>query len=164
MADVRAFPGIRYHLARVGDLGSVVAPPYDVIPEAEVATYRARSPYNVVRLTRPGTNYAGAARSFEDWRTEGVLSSDPTSMYVHEAVFGGRHRRDLMAAVRVQPYSDRVVLPHELTHRGPKEDRLALMRATGVSLEPLWFVHERNDEVRNYVSIVAARAPAATRP
>ncbi len=161
MADVRAFPGIRYHLARVGDLGSVVAPPYDVIPEAEVATYRARSPYNVVRLTRPGTNYAGAARSFEDWRTEGVLSSDPTSMYVHEAVFGGRHRRDLMAAVRVQPYSDRVVLPHELTHRGPKEDRLALMRATGVSLEPLWFVHERNDEVRNYVSIVAARAPAA---
>jgi len=35
-----------------------------------------------------------------------------------------------------------VVLPHERTHPGPKEDRLALLRATGVSLEPLWFVYE----------------------
>jgi uncharacterized protein (DUF1015 family) len=162
MADVRGFPGIRYHLARVGDLGSVVAPPYDVIAEADIEGLRSRSPYNVVRLTRPGTNYTSAARTFEDWRKEGVLSPDPTSIYVHEVVFDGRRRRDLIAAVRLQPYSDRVVLPHELTHRGPKEDRLGLMRATGLSLEPLWFVHERNEEVRNYVSIVAARAPAAT--
>jgi len=161
MADVRPFPGIRYHLARVGDLGSVVAPPYDVIPEPEVAGYRSRSPYNVVRLTRPGANYRSAAQTFKDWREEGVLSSDPTSMYVHEVTFDGRRRRDLIAAVRLQPYSDRVVLPHELTHRGPKEDRLALMRATGLSLEPLWFLHERNEEVRNYVAIVAGRAPAA---
>src|SRR5258705_9923132 len=107
MADVRAFPGIRYHQARVGDLSSVVAPPYDVIPEAEVAGYRSRSPYNVVRLTRPGSNYRSAAQAFEDWRQEGILSPDPTSMYVHEVVFGERRRRDLIAAVRLQPYSDR---------------------------------------------------------
>src|SRR3989441_1864052 len=63
-------------------------------------------------------------------------------MYVHEVEFNGRRRRDLIAALRLQPYEDRVVLPHERTHRGPKEDRLALLRATGMSFEPLWFLAE----------------------
>src|SRR5450759_5824546 len=57
IADVRALPGIRYHLARAGDLSRLVAPPYDVIPEPQVARYEELSPYNVVRLTRPGRDY-----------------------------------------------------------------------------------------------------------
>jgi uncharacterized protein (DUF1015 family) len=63
-------------------------------------------------------------------------------LYLHEVRFEGRTRHDLLGALRLQPYGDRVVLPHELTHRGPREDRLALMRATGASLEPLWFLTE----------------------
>ena len=64
-------------------------------------------------------------------------------MYVHEVeVAGGRVRRDLIAALRLEPYERGIVLPHERTHRGPKEDRLALMRATRASLEPLWFVYD----------------------
>ena len=83
-------------------------------------------------------------------------------MYVHEVTFGGRRRRDLIAALRLQPYEDRVVLPHERTHRGPKEDRLALLRATNVSLEPLWFVYEgRRAGLSNILDVVIARAPAA---
>jgi uncharacterized protein (DUF1015 family) len=82
-------------------------------------------------------------------------------MYVHEVSFGGRRRRDLIAALRLQPYEDRVVLPHERTHRGPKEDRLALLRATNVSLEPLWFVYEgRGAGVSNILDVVVARSPA----
>ena len=129
-------------MARAGDLTNLVAPPYDVIPDADLSHYRSLSPYNVVRLTRPGTDYAEAARTFERWLDERVLEADTPSMYVHEVSFDGRTRRDLIARLRVQPYSDRVVLPHERTHRGPKEDRLALMRATKASFEPLWFVYE----------------------
>ena len=129
-------------MARAGDLSNLVAPPYDVIPDADLSHYRSLSPYNVVRLTRPGTDYAEAARTFERWLDERVLETDTPSMYVHEVSFDGRIRRDLIARLRLQPYSDRVVLPHERTHRGPKEDRLALMRATRASFEPLWFVYE----------------------
>jgi uncharacterized protein (DUF1015 family) len=142
MADVRALSGIRYDTARAGDPSSLVAPPYDVIPEADLPRYRALSPYNVIRLTRPGADYDSAARTFDGWLREGYLKADPPSMYVHEVEFGGRRRRDLVAALRLQPYEDRVVLPHERTHRGPKEDRLALLRATHASLEPLWFTYE----------------------
>jgi uncharacterized protein (DUF1015 family) len=119
------------------------------------------SPHNVVRLTRPGGDYQGAAATFEAWIRDGILEPDPPSMYVHEVSFGARRRRDLIAALRLQPYEDRVVLPHERTHRGPKEDRLALFRATNVSLEPLWFVYEgRGAGISNVLDVVVARAPA----
>jgi len=140
-----------------------VAPPYDVIPESDVAHYRSLSPYNVVHLTRPGTDYEGAARTFERWLDDRILEPESRSMYVHEVEFEGRVRRDLIASLRVQPYSDRIVLPHERTHQGPKEDRLALLRATRVSLEPLWFLYEgAGTGVPAVVERVAARAPAVT--
>jgi uncharacterized protein (DUF1015 family) len=82
-------------------------------------------------------------------------------MYVHEVRFGGKRRLDLIAALRLQPYEDRVVLPHERTHRGPKEDRLALLRATKVSLEPLWFLYDgKRAGLSVVLEQVAARRPA----
>ncbi|HET9411192.1 MAG TPA: DUF1015 domain-containing protein [Candidatus Dormibacteraeota bacterium] len=161
MADVRALPGIRY--ADAGDLTRLVAPPYDVIPEADVARYLSLSPHNVIRLIRPGSDYEGAARTLAAWVDEGVLREDAPSMYVHEVeVEPGRTRRDLIAALRMEPYDRGVVLPHERTHRGPKEDRLALMRATDASLEPLWFVYDgRETPVAELLAEVTASRPAA---
>lgn len=154
MADFRAFPGLRY----TGDLAGLVSPPYDVIPEAGLQVYRDRSPHNVIRLIRPGADYAGAAALLKSWQADGVLRQDEPSMYIHEVRWNGRVRRDLVGALRLQPYEDRVVLPHERTHRGPKEDRLALMRATGFSLEPLWFLY---DGAQNELPGLLAEAVAA---
>jgi uncharacterized protein (DUF1015 family) len=140
-----------------------VAPPYDVIPESDLARYRDLSPYNVVRLIRPGKDYESAAATFEAWVRDGILVPDPPSMYIHEVDFAGRRRRDLIAALRLQPYEDRFVFPHERTHRGPKQDRLALLRATNVSLEPLWFVYEgRGRGLTNILDVISERAPAVT--
>src|SRR6266853_353823 len=83
-------------------------------------------------------------------------------MYVHEVTFNGRRRRDVIAALRLQAYEDRVVLPHERTHRGPKEDRLALMRATRASLEPLWFVYDGHESsVGELLAEAMSRSPVA---
>src|SRR5437870_12829334 len=163
IADVRALPGIRYRLASAGNPSTLVAPPYDVIPDSELAKYQRLSPFNVVHVTRPGTDYAAAARTFVEWEEKGIVQADEPSMYVHEVTFDGRRRRDLIAALRLQPYADRVVLPHERTHRGPKEDRLALMRATRGGLEPLWFLYEGGSTGPPApLEGGAARAPAAT--
>jgi uncharacterized protein (DUF1015 family) len=137
MADVRPFRALHY----TEPLDAVVAPPYDVLNDQQLAWYRLRSPHSVVHLTRPGDDYQGAARLLAEWEASGVLAADPEpAMYVHRTEFEGRDRLDLIAVLRLVPYAERVVLPHELTHRGPKEDRLALLRATGTCLEPLWFL------------------------
>ena len=139
MAEVRAFRALRY----AEPLDAVVAPPYDVLTDEQVADYRSRSPHNVVHLTRPGADYAGAARVLEEWLAGGVLFEDRDSaMYLHRTEWDCKVRLDLIALLRLSPYGDGVVLPHERTHRGPKEDRLALMRATRACLEPLWFLAE----------------------
>jgi len=97
----------------------------------------------MVRLTRPGADYDSAAALLREWVASGVLVRDAEpAMYVHRTEFEGRVRLDVLAVLRLVPYEDRVVLPHERTHRGPKADRLALMRATGACLEPLWFLAE----------------------
>ena len=134
-----------------------------MLSDADVQHYREQSPYNVVHLTRPGADYDVAARTFIQWLDDRILEPEPRSMYVHEVDFDGRTRRDLIASLRLQPYSDGVVLPHERTHRGPKEDRLALLRATRASLEPLWFLYEgEGTGVPETVERATHRGPAVS--
>ena len=40
----------------------------------------------------------------------------------------------------LEPYENRVVLPHERTHAGPKEGRLRLLEATRTQLEPIFLL------------------------
>src|SRR5947208_16124909 len=84
MADVRPFRALRY-----GEpLEPLLAPPYDVLSEAQVAELRARSPHNVVHVTRPGPAYQGAARLFEEWVAAGtVTESSPRLMLVPATTF-----------------------------------------------------------------------------
>ena len=64
------------------------------------------------------------------------------AIYLYSQSFdhGGRtfHRRGLIALVKLSPFGAGEVVPHELTHKGPIEDRLKLMRATGVQLSPIF--------------------------
>src|ERR1700744_1666660 len=53
MADVKPLKAVPYDLAKVGGLGAVAAPPYDVIDAAERARLLDRSPYNAVAIDLP---------------------------------------------------------------------------------------------------------------
>ncbi|MFQ5893070.1 MAG: DUF1015 family protein, partial [Nitrospinota bacterium] len=50
MAVVRPFRGVIYNPELIHDLKSVVAPPYDVIPESDFRLYYRRHGYNVIHL------------------------------------------------------------------------------------------------------------------
>src|SRR5262245_34004293 len=122
MADVLPFRALRY---AVPDLEAVVAPPYDVISPEERDTYLARDPHNVVHLTLPD-DVEQAGRDLAAWRGRGVLTQDeePSYWWLSQDYVGpdgiARTREGFVAALRAQPYEDRVILPHERTHAGPK--------------------------------------------
>ena len=143
MADVRPFRAVRY--ARPAD--AVTTPPYDVIADDELAVLRARDPHNVAHLTmEPDAGVAGAR--MREWLADGVLVRDETpAVWWLEQDFVGpdsvaRARRGIVASLRAEPYSNGAVLPHERTHRGPIEGRLALLRATRTQLEPIFLLHD----------------------
>src|SRR5262245_61957717 len=148
MPDIQAFRGIRYDLGHVGSLSNVVAPPYDVIDaELQRALY-AKHPANVVRLIlnrdEPGDDersnrYTRAARLMRSWLREGVLfaEADP-AVYVYHQLFseGGDAftRRGFMCRVRLEPFGQGQIYPHEETHGAAKSDRLKLWRACRANL------------------------------
>jgi uncharacterized protein (DUF1015 family) len=129
-----------------GGLETLVAPPYDVISDAQRAEYLARSRYNVVRLTLPDSP-EDAARDLSAWRRDGVLHEEPPSYWWVAQDYTGpdgvaRTREGLGASVPVTPYEAGEVLPHERTHAGPKEGRLRLLRATRTQLEPIFLLYD----------------------
>jgi uncharacterized protein (DUF1015 family) len=142
---VKPFTALRYTLE---DLDPVVAPPYDVISEAQRLEYLARSPYNVVHLTLPESP-ADAAKALVNWRNERVLApAEPGYWWVAQDYTGpdgvARTREGFAASVPAAPYEEGQILPHERTHAGPKEGRLRLLRATKTQLEPIFLLYDAN--------------------
>jgi uncharacterized protein (DUF1015 family) len=147
VARVRPFNAVRYDETKAGPIEELVAPPYDVLGPEERARYLAESPYNVVHLTLPDDEER-AAELWRDWLSKGVLARDdePALWWLEQDYVGpdgvARTRGGLVCALHVEPYSARVVLPHELTHAGPKEGRMRLLRALRAHVEPLFFLYE----------------------
>ncbi len=146
MPTVRPFRALRYDPAVAGPLEQLVAPPYDVISDAQRLEYLARSPYNVVHLTLPDSEQQ-AARSLTDWRERGVLAEARAGYWWIAQDYTGpdgvaRTREGIAAAVPAVPYESGEILPHERTHAGPKEGRLRLLRATRTQLEPIFLLYD----------------------
>jgi len=152
MPDVRSFRGVRYDIARVGTLADVVAPPYDVIdPSLQDQLYSA-SPQNIIRLElnreEPGDSdtenrYTRAARFLREWLRDGFLhAEDHPALYVYQQTFeveGTTYvRNGFFARVRLEPFGEGRIYPHEQTLAGPKADRLSLYKATGFNLSPIF--------------------------
>lgn len=146
MAEIAPLTPLRYDLSRI-DFAKVVAPPYDVIDNAQRAALAAQDPHNVVKLILPegegDAKYANAAELFAAWRKEGALvRDDEPAFYRYDQTFappgGGkkRTRSGFLGLVKVVPLDKGIVLPHERTLSGPKEDRLKLFRATKTNFSP----------------------------
>lgn len=155
MAELRPFNGIVYNPELVHDLKSVVAPPYDVIPESEYRNYYRRHGYNVIHLIlgkvypfdSPGRNrYTRAGEYFNRWLDEGVLVKDiEPAFYVYSQTYQYqdqpvRHRVGFIALVKLARFEERIILPHEQTFQKPKEHLKALRRACKAHLSPVFAV------------------------
>jgi uncharacterized protein (DUF1015 family) len=148
MAEIAPLTPLRYDLSRLPKgLASVVAPPYDVIDTAQRAALAAQHPNNIVQLILPDgegdAKYAHAAEQLAAWRHEGALVRDEQpAFYRYDQTFqapgGGAtiRRRGFLGLVKLVGLEERIVLPHERTLSGPKEDRLKLFRATRTNLSP----------------------------
>ncbi|MCK5525783.1 MAG: DUF1015 domain-containing protein [Candidatus Latescibacteria bacterium] len=152
MARIIPFRGILYNKEKVGNLTSVVAPPYDVIsPKAREMLYE-KTPYNIVRIDfgkeHPGDNeqencYTRAARLWKEWLRDGILIRDEQpAIYLCRETYTvdgeKRMRTGFIAAVRLENFDSGAIRPHEKTLSGPKVDRLNLLRATKVNFNPIF--------------------------
>ncbi len=143
--EIKPFRAFRFDSAVVGNVGSCIAPPYDIISEAQQQQLYEKSLYNIVRITRGKTaasdtegdnQYTRAAEYLNSWIEKGVLKQDADEAiypYVQDFELGGVifQRPGFIALSRLEEFGPRGrVRPHEYTLDEPKLDRLNLKRAT----------------------------------
>lgn len=144
------FAGVRYDCDVAGaPLDALVAPPYDVVDDDQRAVLEAADRHNSVRLILPrddehGDRYEAATRTFRDWCAQGVLVADPAPrFYGYRMTFTDgcgerRHTHGVLGALTLPEPDDDDVLPHERTLPKAKSDRLSLLRAMRVNVDPIW--------------------------
>jgi len=162
MANIEPLRGLYYN-TDVVKFGRVLAPPYDVIDDAEQERLYGRALRNIVRIDYgedypddiPGSNdrYTRAYEHFHSWVNLGVLRRDEKpSMYMHEHSFVGsdgvaKVRRGIFCRVLAKPWEQSEVRPHERTHRGPKEDRMRLMESIRAQTSAVFMVWQGGQDV-----------------
>jgi uncharacterized protein (DUF1015 family) len=138
------FRALRY---AADDLAPLVAPPYDVLSDADVDALQARSDHNITRIDVPrggDDRYQEAAELLQEWRRDGVLVADDVpSFTIYRMRFTDESgtARDIAGVVGALEITDEGaggVLPHERTTPKASTDRLDLTRATRANLSPVW--------------------------
>ncbi|RME22577.1 MAG: DUF1015 domain-containing protein [Deltaproteobacteria bacterium] len=169
MSDVRPFRGLR---PRDDLAAEVIAPPYDVLSEAEARDIAARHPRSFLHVTRSevdlpaGTDphspeaYQRARDNLDLWERRGWLQRDEEPcFYLYSLTWRGRTQVGLMAACSVAEYDDGRIKRHELTRPDKEQDRADHI-ATLSAQTGLVFLAWRD----RYPAVSAAMAAAAARP
>lgn len=142
------FPAVRYH-APIDGLDDLIAPPYDVLSEADLDALSARHSHNIVHIDVPREaqgpdRYLQAAQRLTEWIDAGVLIQDSVPSYTiyrmrfTDASGTARDISGVLGGLEVVDLDAGGVLPHERTTPKASTDRLDLTRATRANLSPVW--------------------------
>ncbi len=161
MALIAPFRGLTYNFEKMGDLSSIVAPPYDVISEKEQEEYYRAHPNNVIRLIlgkkKTGDSdwdncYTRSADYLKRWESEDILvRAEYPCMYLTSHAYGKgigggpKVRWGFVALARIEDEGSGVIIPHETTFSAHKNDRLKLMRACGAQLSQVFGLYDDSD-------------------
>lgn len=151
MPEVKAFRAWMYKTENPSELDELVSPPYDVISENERQKMLERNPHNSVRLSlkdpEATSPYEDMAETFKVWKKTGVLQQFPKeALYLVEEKYKSQSEEHIrigfVGLLKTSEFSDKQVLPHEYTLKGPKKDRMELLKTMRAELSQIFFVYD----------------------
>ncbi|MCX5686715.1 MAG: DUF1015 domain-containing protein [Candidatus Omnitrophica bacterium] len=155
MPRIKPFKAVRYNTAKVKDISSVVAPPYDVISQKLQGELYRKDEHNFVKIELnrikasdddSSNRYIRSRDLFASWLKDRIMiSDDKDALYIYAL----KYKRGTKAIEQVgfiglmglEPDGGNI-LPHENTLAAPKEDRLKLTRAVKANLSPIFVLYE----------------------
>ena len=162
--EVKPFKAFRYDPGVVGDVGSCISPPYDVISPLQQHQLYGKNKYNIVRIIKGKTpsfdnegnnQYTRAADYLKTWVGKGVLKQDSAEAiyaYVQDFEVAGNNfqRSSFIALARLEEFG-KTVRPHERTLDEPKIDRLNLKRATVAKFGLVFMLYEDGQNIADKI-------------
>ena len=173
--QVEPFKAFRFNAEVVGDVGYCIAPPYDVIDDAQREQLYAKNAYNIIRITKGKATaadndrnnpYTRAADFLSRWIKQGVLKQDPTEAiyaYVQDFELAGvrYQRRSFVALGKLEEFGP-IVKPHEQVFPKPMIDRLSLKRATRADFGLVFMLYEDQQRIADQIMAKAAEEETLT--
>ena len=174
MVVFRPFRGCRYNPDVVGDMATILCPPYDIIGPELKESLKSRSPYNAVHLeggeqpdpVAPEESYRQAAALFRKWLGQGVLKRDSQPCFYlmrHRYQYRGQTRSQvgLFGDIQVEDYDSGAVFPHEFTREPAVLDRVALLDACKAQFSPIMSLYrDAEGQLRQVLEQVMSEEPA----
>ncbi len=162
MPRIHPFPAWHYNPERIGDLGKVISPPYDVISPSDRSVLAESSPHHFVHLILPegseDEKYQKAAAVLEQWTNTGTLIQDrKPAIYILEQTFKVqgevRRRTGIVCELELEPLGTGV-LAHEKTIPKHVTDRYRLLAATHANTGQIFMSYQ--DDNREVEKVCAA--------
>lgn len=143
MVNIIPFKGYRFNSEKIGDLGGVMAPPYDVISYAEQDELYKRDEYNIVRLNKGKVfeNDSEAENCFTraeamllEWIKEDILKREERPafyLYGQEVVYKDAAYKNLglVGLIELQDLNTGGILQCEKSRSESKPARMALLKS-----------------------------------
>jgi uncharacterized protein (DUF1015 family) len=169
LARIRPFRGVRPapNLAE-----EVIAPPYDVMSEAEAREMVADSPNSFLRVTRPEVGlppgsdahgeeaYLAARRALEALVSSGVMvEEEREAFYLYSQVMGEHRQAGLMALCAVDEYDEGQIKRHEYTRPDKEQDRVNHIQSTSAQTGLVFLAHRKEEAIDALQAEVLVREP-----
>ncbi|MCB1760713.1 MAG: DUF1015 domain-containing protein [Gammaproteobacteria bacterium] len=151
MTLIKPFAALRPAAGRAAD---VVAPPYDVMNEAEARALVVGRPWSFLHISRPevdlpaGTDpysaevYAMAAENLARMRDESVLVQDERpAYYLYQLIMGEHTQTGIVAAASVAAYQSGRIKKHEYTRPTKEDDRVRQIEALKAQTGPVFLIY-----------------------
>jgi uncharacterized protein (DUF1015 family) len=169
MSDIRPFRAVR---AANAVAARVIAPPYDVMSEAESRAIVAANPDSFVRVSRPevmlpeGSDshapeaYQAARHEFQAMLAAGQLTRDDTdSYYLYGQKMGAHWQVGLVAAFSVDEYDNNLIKKHEFTRPDKERDRVAHIDATNCQTGMVFLAYRDSEPLNSLITQGTQAAP-----
>jgi len=172
LADLIPFNGLVYAESLKSSIGNLTTPPYDIISKEAQKAFYDKHPDNVIRLELPippdpetpeSNRYTRAKKDLDRMLASKVLTVDPVpALYPYTMTFtdpltgGSRKIQGFVGRIRLEEWEKKIVYPHERTLQGPKEDRMALFKATACSFSQIYLLYP--DATREIMALLGAKS------
>ncbi len=145
MPESLPFRAWRYNPSKVS-LEEVVAPQYDVVSKDETNYFKRKNPYNIFHLELPET-YQKAKELLENWiKKEILIQEKKPAVYLYELEFTYQEtkfiRTGFIILIKLSPFEEGKVLPHERVFEKVTDERLELFKTTGFQFSQVFGLYE----------------------
>jgi uncharacterized protein (DUF1015 family) len=169
VSEIRPFRAVR---AANAVAARVIAPPYDVMSEAEARALVAANPDSFVRVSRPeavmpagadshsAAAYGTARLEFGKMLETGLLTRDDRdSYYLYGQRMGTHFQVGLVAAFSVEEYDTGLIKKHEFTRPDKERDRVAHIDATNCQTGMVFLAYRDQEPLNSLITKGTQAAP-----